>query len=146
GEVVRLARALANPRTFAGGVHTAWLRKHRSSLEQLQTNDGLRLLLALLALRNDYYPDFLTPTPAVSAGDICDELATIRAAPRDQVEFEINLTLDGAASLSPELKERLQAPEIADRLADTVELLWQVLVEPSWHELQDLLERDVLHR
>jgi DNA-binding transcriptional ArsR family regulator len=146
GEVVRFARALANPRTFSGGIHAAWLRKHHSSLDQLRSNDGLRLLLALLALRSEYYPDFLTPTPMTPSGDIRDELAAVRATPRDQAEYELNLTLDGVASVPPVLRKRLEAPDIADQLADTIELLWRVLVEPSWHELHDLFERDVLHR
>src|SRR6266581_3873899 len=129
GEVVRLARAIANPRTFSGGVHTAWLRKHRSSLQQLQQKHDLRALLALLALRSDYYPNFLTPTPAAASGEIESELGEVRSTPRAQLEEEIGLTLAGAPAVAPE-----------------IEALWRALIEPSWGELHDLLERDVLYR
>src|SRR6266496_4516792 len=90
GEVVRLARAIANPRTFSGSIHTAWLRKHSSSLQQLQEKHDLRALLVLLALRNDYYPDFLTPTPPGTSGDIERELGEVRATPRDRKSTRLN--------------------------------------------------------
>jgi len=146
GEVVRLARAIANPRTFSGGVHTAWLRKHRSSLQQLQQKHDLRALLALLALRSDYYPNFLTPTPAAAGGEIESELGEVRSTPRAQVEEEIGLTLAGASAVAPEIEAQLRAPDAAVRLASAIEALWRTLVEPSWGELRDLLERDVLYR
>jgi len=146
GEVVRLARAIANPRTFSGSIHTAWLRKHSSSLQQLQEKHDLRALLVLLALRNDYYPDFLTPTPPATSGDIERELGEVRATPRAQVEEEIGLTLAGARAVAPEIEAQLRAPDAAVGLASAVEAMWGTLIEPSWRELLDLLERDVLHR
>src|SRR6266540_1101474 len=116
GEVVRLARAIANPRTFSGGIHTAWLRKHSSSLQQLQEKHDLRALLE------------------------------VRATPRAQVEEEIGLTLAGARAVAPEIEAQLRAPDAAVGLASAVEAMWGTLIEPSWRELLDLLERDVLHR
>jgi DNA-binding transcriptional ArsR family regulator len=146
GEVVRLARATANPRTFSGGVHTAWLRKHRSSVAHLQQNRDVRTLLALLAMRSDYYPDFLTPTPAASVGGIDAELDAVRATPSAQAEEEIALTLAGAGDVAAEIREQLEGADAPRRLADGIESMWRALVEPSWTQLADLLERDVLHR
>src|SRR6266511_1295827 len=81
GEVVRLARALANPATFAPGVHTAWLDGRGPDLRRLRREHDLRPLFAVLSARSDYYPDFFTPTPTEPLGDIEAELAQIRATP-----------------------------------------------------------------
>src|SRR5262249_21262798 len=74
GETVRLARALANPKTFAQGAHNAWLRERRPALEGVQRQHDLRPLIAVLAARREYYPDFLTPTPDRTVGEIAEEL------------------------------------------------------------------------
>lgn len=146
GEVVRLARALANPRTFSEGIHTAWLRKHRSSLDHLGRQSDLRLLLNLLAVRSDYYPDFLTPTPAGFPIDFGAEIEAVRATPRSQVAEEIELTLAGGTDVDPPVAALLRADDAAARLAAGLEAVWTAVVQPSWPQLGDLLERDVLHR
>src|SRR5262249_56836036 len=88
GEVVRLARALANPAEFAHGAHAGWLREQRAGLERLAEQRDLRPLLAVLSAR-DYFPDFLMPTPVGDAGVIDDGLARVEATPADQLEPEI---------------------------------------------------------
>lgn len=112
----------------------------------MRESDDLRVLLALLAMRRDYYPDFLTPTPSAPVGDIEDELARVRATPRAQADYEISETLAGATAVAPAIEERLRAPDAVARLAGAIEAIWQALVAPSWRELDDLLQRDVLHR
>jgi hypothetical protein len=45
GEVVRLARALANPMEFSEGAHAAWLRERQLAIRRLQEQHDLRSLL-----------------------------------------------------------------------------------------------------
>jgi DNA-binding transcriptional ArsR family regulator len=146
GETVRLARALANPKTCVQGAHAAWLRQQRQGVERLLHEHDLRLLLGLLSARRDYYPDFLTPSPAAPVGDIEAELAQIRATPPARATEEIGRCLDGGDELSPGVSRLLRAPESRAQLARQLEALWDVLVFPSWPRLRDLLERDILYR
>src|SRR5262245_59941907 len=83
GEVVRLARAMANPQTFSQGAHAAWLREHRRDLVEIQRERDLRPLLTLLAARSDYYPHFLSPTPHCTVGDFDHELEGVAATPHE---------------------------------------------------------------
>ncbi len=146
GEVVRLARALANPATFTQGVHTAWLDGRGSDLRRLQREHDLRPLFVVLSARSDYYPDFFTPTPTEPLGDIEAELAQIRATPASQTQEEIDLCLQRQSQIDPALEAQLRSPDAAKRLARLLEALWEALIAPSWPRLRDLLERDVLHR
>jgi hypothetical protein len=146
GEAVRLARALANPKTFAQGAHAAWLQEQRPALERLREHHDLRPLLALLAARPDYYPDFLTPTPDGTTGEIDDELEQLRAAPPPQVRREIAQCLDAATNLDRNIERQLRSSTAGVLLADLLHALWEAVIAPAWPQLQDVLERDVLYR
>jgi DNA-binding transcriptional ArsR family regulator len=146
GEVVRLARAIANPKAFAQGAHVAWLREQRPALLRLQGVHDLRPLLALLSARPDYFPDFLTPTPEAEVGDIDEELQRVRATDREQVAREIDLCLADARPFEPEVERHLRSGDVLVVLSGSLEALWRALVAPRWQQLHDLLERDVLYR
>jgi DNA-binding transcriptional ArsR family regulator len=146
GETVRLARALANPKTFAEGPQAAWLSERRPALERLHEQHDLRPLIALLAARQDYYPDFLTPTPDGAVGEIEDELEQVRATPAPQVRLEIDYSVDVATNIDPHVEEQLRSPAAVPLLADLLQALWLAVIAPAWPRLQDVLERDVLYR
>jgi DNA-binding transcriptional ArsR family regulator len=146
GEVVRLARAIANPKAFAQGAHVAWLREQRPALLRLQDEHDLRPLLALLSARPDYFPDFLTPTPEAEVGKIDEELQRVGASDRGQVAREIDLCLIDARPIEPEVERQLRSDDVLVTLSGLLEALWRALVAPRWQQLQDLLERDVLYR
>lgn len=146
GEAVQLARALANPADFAQGPHAAWLREQRPALTRLAERHDLRPLLAVLAARRDYFPDFLTPIPDNTMGVIDDELERVAATPVDQVELEIGICLDGATGVDTPVERQLRSPDAAVLLADLLRLLWDAVVAPAWPQLRDLLERDILYR
>jgi DNA-binding transcriptional ArsR family regulator len=146
GEAVRLARALANPTTFAHGAHAAWLREQRPALARLEEHSDLRPLIVLLSARHDYYPDFLTPTPEDSVSDIDEELERVRATPAEQVANEVGRCLEGVTSTNALIERRLRSPEASVLLADLLEALWKTVIAPAWPRLRDLLERDVLYR
>jgi DNA-binding transcriptional ArsR family regulator len=146
GEVVRLARAIANPKTFSQGAHTAWLRDQEAAVTRLHEQHDLRPLIVLLSARSDYYPDFLTPTPDVAVGEIDDELTRVRETPPGQAAKEIAVCLDSAPGLDSAVEEQLRSRTAAATLARLLGALWEGLVAPAWPQLRDLLERDVLYR
>jgi DNA-binding transcriptional ArsR family regulator len=146
GETVRLARAMANPRTFATGTNAAWLRQREPAVEQLRRQHDLRPLLALLSARRDYYPDFLTPSPGAPVGEIDAELDRLRKTPSQRVTEEIAECFAGSQRVEPQLRRRLAAADAAPALADLLGAFWDALVAPAWPTVRDLLERDVLHR
>lgn len=146
GEVARLARAMANPKTFAQGAHAAWLREQQPALARLRAQHDLRPLIALLSARSDYYPDFLTPSPRAPLGEIGEELTRVRETPAEQVEDEIAKCLEPVQILDPVIERQLRSREAAFMLADLLGALWDAVVAPAWPRLRDLLERDVLHR
>jgi hypothetical protein len=146
GEVVRLARAMANPKICTHGAHIEWLREERARLLRLHEKHDLRPLLALLAAREDYYPDFLTPTPEAEIGDIDRELQLVRNTERDQVQREIGACLEHADGIDPDIEQQLRSTSAPVLLADLIYALWEAVVQPRWQQLQDLLERDVLYR
>jgi DNA-binding transcriptional ArsR family regulator len=145
GEVVRLARAVANPKTFSRGAHIAWLREHQRELLDVHRRCDVEPLLTLLAARSDYYPDFLTPTPQDMVGDFEHELSRVAATPYEQVDIEIGHCLE-RAKVNPEMSRSLRSRDAAVELAGQLRALWEALVAPAWPRLRDLLERDVLYR
>ena len=123
------------------------LREHRQGVERLLREHDLRPLLVLLSARGDGYPDFLTPSPASSVGEIEAELALIRATPPARAAHEIGHCLEGRSGLEPPTVGRLlRSSEASAQLAGPLEVLWGCVVAPSWPRLRDLLERDVLYR
>jgi DNA-binding transcriptional ArsR family regulator len=146
GEVVRLARALADPRTFSDGVHAAWLRERKPEIRRLQEQHDLRPLIGLLSTRRDYYPDFLTPTPRTPVGDIAEELSRIEQTDRARVEHEIGESLRGARGVDPDVVQQLRSSGAASRLVGLLAALWEAVIASEWLRLRDVLERDVLYR
>jgi DNA-binding transcriptional ArsR family regulator len=146
GETVRLARALANPKTFSYGAHIAWLREQRPALERLHRDHDLGPLIVLLSARGDYYPDFLTPTPEGTLGEIAEELEQVRRTPREQLRVEIAYCLDLAEGLDLRIEKQLRSPGAGRLMADGLQALWEAVIAPAWPELRDVLERDVLYR
>jgi DNA-binding MarR family transcriptional regulator len=146
GEVVRLARAMANPKTFADGAHVAWLRDQQPALTRLREQHDLRPLLAALSARRDYYPDFLTPTPQAPVGEIGAELRRVRMTPVARVTREIDECLEVGQGIERSAERQLRSPEAGVLLADLLLAVWDGVLAPGWPRLRDLLERDVLYR
>jgi DNA-binding transcriptional ArsR family regulator len=101
----------------ARAAHSAWLRQHRAALQRIAGAHDLRPLLALTGAQGSM-PDFLLPTPSGPRGDIDAELERIRETP------------SGAA----------------ERIAGLLAAIWNGLVQPSWPQIQGVLERDILHQ
>jgi DNA-binding transcriptional ArsR family regulator len=144
-ETIRLARTIANP-TCVEGPRRVWLRRNRQSVEGLLRDPDLRPFFALLSAHRQYHPDFLAPRPSGPLGDIEVELAQVRATPAGRAQREIASCLEHAPTLDPASERLLRSEDAPDRLARQLEALWETLVAPSWPQLRDLLERDVLYR
>jgi DNA-binding transcriptional ArsR family regulator len=143
GEVFQAAHAVANP--SARAAHTGWRREHRSTLQRLAHEYDLRPLFAVLPA-SGYIPDFLTPLPMGPLGEIDAELARIRSTPEQRVQAEISRCLELRGRISNEVAELLRAAGAGARLADLLGVLWDRLVAPSWRQLRECLERDILCR
>jgi DNA-binding transcriptional ArsR family regulator len=142
GEVVEAAHVIANPPVHAA--NTAWLQRQGPALRQLEQEHDLRPLFALLPA-SGYIPDFLTPLPRTSVGEIEAELAEIRATPEARVQEEIDRCLEGRRPIV-EVERFLRSPRCGARIANLLEQVWQGLIATSWPRLRDVLERDILRR
>jgi DNA-binding transcriptional ArsR family regulator len=144
-ETIRLARSIANP-TCIEGPRRVWLRRHRQTVEGVVRDPGLRSFFALLSAPRAYHPDFLTPAPLGTVGEIQAELGQIRTTAVGRVEREIDRCLEHERTVDPASERLLRSRNAAVGLAGQIEALWEALVAPSWPQLRDLLERDVLYR
>ncbi len=144
-EAVMLARAIALPAAFRRGAPAAWLRKHAPARRRLEREHDLRPLLTLMSA-GAYFPDFLTPSPKRGSTAVEEELAEIRATPADRARSEIDRTLAQRVTVDPEVISQLRGADAPRRLAELLGALFRALVESSWQEIRDVLERDVLYR
>lgn len=144
GETVLLSRAMALPHLYTSGTPRVWLRQHELALRRLRKQHDLRPLVALMAAERRP-PDFLTPKES-SLGDLERELEEVRATPAEQARAEVEQLLSKRTPLAPEVERQLRAPDVASRIADQLEAVWEALLAPSWPLLRDVLERDILHR
>jgi DNA-binding transcriptional ArsR family regulator len=142
GEVVRTGQAIARP--VRGTSHFAWLRDRRTLVQDLYRCPDVSLLLALLS-EPGHVPDFLLPPPTSTVGAIDDELTRIRELPLEAVRFEIARAL-ARRRMEDRTVRSLRSAEAPRRLADALGAVWNLLLEPSWPTVRDVLERDVAYR
>src|SRR4051794_25712901 len=138
-ETAHAVRALVDPAAHA--IHLPWLADARPALA------GLDLaLLSALAQDRPYVPDFLAPPPETPLPSLADELERVRATPRAQIELELGWAFEGCEL--PELVRPLlrRTRPTLDRLAHTLQAVYERVVEPHWPRLRALLDGDVLHR
>lgn len=105
---------------------------------------GSRVLRALRPV--GWGVDFIAPPPTGMARSTADDLAAVRSTPPALSRAQIRRALDGAPPPDPDVLEFLAGPDVAARLADVLEWLWELLVAPDWPQLLAITERDVLHR
>jgi DNA-binding transcriptional ArsR family regulator len=146
GEAVRLARAIAAPHRHDHATRTAWLRQHRQGVARLVGEHDVRPLLLLLSARSDDLPEFLTPTPSGPIGEIEAEFAQIAATPAPKAEKEITKCLELVRPIDPASERLLRSKDAARMLARQLRAIWEALIAPSWPQLRNVLERDVLYR
>jgi len=141
-ETMGALRVLVEPKRHH--YHLPWLEAVRP---QLDTLDLWPLLV--LSPHGGWTPDFLSPVPDGPATDASAQLARVRATPDDEVARDIERSLtDRSGGPAPEAAWRLLDDPAATRamLADLLEQCWQLLIEPHWPRLRDLLTADVTYR
>lgn len=144
GEVVLLSRAMALPHVFRSGTPSAWLRRHDRARRRLEAEHDLRPLFALMR-SGPSLPAFLTPRES-ALGDIERELENVRGAPLERTRAEIENLLSEVPPTEPAVEGQLHSPDVMRQLTGLLEAVWEALVAPSWQFMQDVLERDILHR
>jgi DNA-binding transcriptional ArsR family regulator len=140
-ETTDAVRTLTRPDMEA--YHLPWQRHVRRVLP------GTRLGPLLAVFATSYQPDFLSPPPHGPFSEFTTSIADVRATPLDQVSVEMqrwrrSRSAPSALRSYPELAG--EPARVLDLLADLLELAWQILVEPWWPQLRDVLDADITYR
>jgi DNA-binding transcriptional ArsR family regulator len=142
GEVTRAARAIASPVRDAS--HFVWLKQRRVAVQELYRDHDVSPLIVLLQERG-HIPEFLIPPPRGPLVDIDEELIRVRRTPPREARAEVERALEGRQVDDRTLRV-LRSADAPSRLADALAAVWTMLLEPSWPEVRDLLDRDVAYR
>ena len=143
GEVVEAAHAIASHPTNAG--YTTWARAQQRTVQRLARDHDLRPLFALVPPCS-YIPDFLMPLPRSPTGDLDAELAEVRATPAARARTEIERCLSRRGPVPHDVEQQLRAPDVVQRLAVLIEVLWEGVLEPWWPRIREVLDGDILRR
>jgi hypothetical protein len=123
------------------GDHAPWLRRMRTAAAGLDLTP-----LWLLMPRRGHSPDWLGPPPLGPAATFEEEIAAVRRADPVAAREDTarSLACTPGALDSPYARAWMADPvRMVAELADAVEEVWRVLIEPDWPRLRALLEADV---
>jgi DNA-binding transcriptional ArsR family regulator len=122
-----------------------WLVRARDRYRALTREADIAAILALAP--PGWGVDFLTPVPTSVSTTIGDLLDQVRSTPTRQAHHEIAEALRRQpSSVSSRIRRILAGERVAAYLADVLAVAWQALLEPEWHTLRAILERDVAYR
>ena len=121
-----------------------WLVRARDRYLALTREADVGVILALSA--PGWGADFLTPVPVGVSTTIGELLDQVRATPAGQVQHEVALALAQHPSVDPRIEQILTGDRAGGYVADVLAAAWQALLEPEWHTLRAILERDVVYR
>src|SRR5262249_55862516 len=93
-----------------------------------------------------YMPDFLMPLPRSPVADFEAELAEVRATPAARARGEIERCLTSRDPIEDDVEQQLRSPDVVERLADQIEILWDAFLAPWWPRIAEVLDRDILRR
>lgn len=121
-----------------------WLVRARDRYLALAHETDIEVILALHP--PGWGADFLSPVPAGLSSTIDDLLAQVRSTPPEQAHREVAEALRRQPRVDPRVRRILASDQVAARAADVLAAAWQALLEPEWHLLRAILERDVVYR
>jgi DNA-binding transcriptional ArsR family regulator len=140
-ETTQALRSVIDPRQRP--YHVPWFAEIRPRLAELDTLP----LLAIQPLRG-YTPDLITPSPEHPRPSAREQLEQLRATPLSHVRAELERAVNDRNDepMPAEMIALARHPKRARaRLADALEACWEVLVEPYWPRINDLLAADIAH-
>ncbi len=121
-----------------------WLLRARDRYLALVRETDIEVILALHP--PGWGADFLAPVPAGLYTTIDDLLDQVRSTPPEQAHREVAEALRRQPRVDPRVRRILASDQVAVRAADVLAAAWQALLEPEWHALRAILERDVVYR
>ncbi len=121
-----------------------WLVRARDRYLALVRETDIEVILALHP--PGWGADFLAPVPAGLYTTIDDLLDQVRSTPPEQAHREVAEALRRQPRVDPRVRRILASDQVAVRAADVLAAAWQALLEPEWHALRAILERDVVYR
>jgi DNA-binding transcriptional ArsR family regulator len=141
-ETMHAVRTLVDPAQQQ--FHANWLARIDPAVARSQ----LPTLLAL-SPRHGWTPDFVAPPPQPIRHTIDDELAQVASYPPELVAADLQHSLDSAPTQQRrQVLTALIAEPVAARSRLVAELAhaWQVIVEPYWPSVCELIDADVAYR
>ena len=119
----------------------AWLDAHLPAYTDRLAGDPLVARAVRAALGRRWIADVFAPAPLGDGEQpFAAELAQIRAATPEQVAADLEVALGGP------VPDELRRPDLAARLADLLEWVWDGCVRPDWPARRRILEADILAR
>jgi DNA-binding transcriptional ArsR family regulator len=121
-----------------------WLIRARDRYRELARQADLEVIEALNP--PGWGTDFLTRVPADLSTTIWDLLDQVRSTPVGQVRREVAEAMRRQPSVGSRVGRILASGQLAEYAADVLAAAWRALLEPDWHILRAILERDVVYR
>ncbi|MGW3391850.1 DUF5937 family protein [Streptomyces cinereoruber] len=148
-EVVTSFRVLAQRPDSAP--HQRWAAQVRPRIVRAGLDRGR---LAALVPADGYLADFLNPTPDGPFPTLVAELDAVRRTPAGQVRKDLRkLALDARPGAGPwgagggVLRALHDDPvAVLPKVAEEIEVYWELALAPYWARIQKVLEADVFHR
>ncbi|MFD7066279.1 ArsR/SmtB family transcription factor [Streptomyces sp. NPDC059913] len=122
----------------------AWAARLLPDFERLRRESELDAVLALHSPRGG--PDFIAPPPRGLSQTWADDLAVIRATPREAARQECATAATGPLARDPRVRAVLDSPNAVSRIAEAMDRAWHALLGPDWPQLRAICERDIVHR
>lgn len=139
-ELVASLRVVFTPERHP--LHASWVEGAREALETID----LSLVKSLIDTKG-YMPDFLTQPPTDGTPSVSDELSRLQNTPPEQVRLEVLRVIKETATSPELLTPFMQKPrEALERVADTLERCWSLMLEPHWKRIRTLHEADIMPR
>ncbi|WP_406281083.1 DUF5937 family protein [Embleya sp. NBC_00896] len=122
----------------------AWAARLAPVFRQLRRDTDLG---AVLALQTAYFgADFPVQPPQGLAQTWADDLAAVRATPREAARAEVERCLAARPTSDPHVLAVLRGDDVVDRVAEALDRAWHGLMARDWPRLRAICERDVVHR
>jgi len=119
----------------------AWYETHRQAYRARVAADPFATDLLERVLGRGWLPDYFARPPVSREARITDELARVRATPREVALADLAVPLAGAP-----LPSGVQVPDPAGATADLLEWVWAHTVAPDWPRRRRQLQADLTAR